>query len=72
MWASSGLTGVFDLSFNGLSAAIQGKAAGRVGDPSLSAELQTAGSQGAGSGTVTGWTTGAPLRVVLGWIIAVT
>ena len=58
VWASSGLTGVFDLSFNGLSAAIQGKAAGRVGDPSLSAELQTAGSQGAGSGTVTGWTTG--------------
>ena len=58
VWASSGLTGVFDLSFNGLSASIQGKAAGRVGDPSLSAELQTAGSQGAGSGTVTGWTTG--------------
>ena len=58
VWASSGLTGVFDLSFNGLSASIQGKAAGRVGDPSLSAELQTAGSQGGGSGTVTGWTTG--------------
>ena len=51
VWASSGLTGVFDLSFNGLSGAIKGKAAGH-------GEMQTAGSQGSGSGTVTGWTTG--------------
>ena len=28
IWTSSGLTGVFDLSFNGLSAAVKGKAAG--------------------------------------------
>ena len=47
VWASSGLTGVFDLSFNGLSGAIKGKAAAH-------GEMQTAGSQGSGSGTVTG------------------
>ena len=51
VWASSGLTGVFDLSYNGLSAAVVGKAAGH-------GALQTAGLQGAGSGTVTGWTAG--------------
>ena len=51
IWTSSGLTGVFDLSFNGLSAAIKGKAAGH-------GVMQVAGIQGAGSGTVTGWTTG--------------
>ena len=51
VWASSGLTGVFDLSYNGLSAAVVGKAAGH-------GALQTAGLQGAGSGTVTGWTSG--------------
>ena len=51
VWASSGLTGVYDLSFNGLSGAIKGKAAGH-------GAMQTAGSQGSGSGTVTGWTTG--------------
>ena len=51
IWTSSGLTGVFDLSFNGLSAAVKGKAAGH-------GVMQVAGVQGAGSGTVTGWTTG--------------
>ena len=51
IWTSSGLTGVFDLSFNGLSAAVKGKAAGH-------GIMQVAGIQGAGSGTVTGWTTG--------------
>ena len=51
VWTSSGLTGVFDLSYNGLSAAIVGKAAGH-------GAMQTAGLQGAGSGTVTGWTSG--------------
>ena len=51
VWASSGLTGVFDLSYNGLSAAIVGKAAGH-------GAMQTSGLQGAGSGTVTGWTSG--------------
>ena len=51
VWTSSGLTGVFDLSFNGLSGSIKGKAAGH-------GVMQTAGSQGSGSGTVTGWTTG--------------
>ena len=50
-WASSGLTGVFDLSYNGLSAAIVGKSAGH-------GAMQTAGLQGAGSGTVTGWSAG--------------
>ena len=51
VWASSGLTGVFDLSYNGLSAGVVGKAAGH-------GAMQTAGLQGAGSGTVTGWTSG--------------
>ena len=51
VWTSSGLTGVFDLSFNGLSAAVKGKAAGH-------GAMQTAGLQGAGSGTVTGWAAG--------------
>ena len=51
VWTSSGLTGVFDLSFNGLSAAVKGKAVGH-------GAMQTAGDQGAGSGTVTGWTAG--------------
>ena len=51
VWTSSGLTGVFDLSYNGLSAAIVGKAAGH-------GAMQTAGLQGAGSGTVTGWASG--------------
>ena len=51
VWASSGLTGVFDLSFNGLSGAIKGKAAGH-------GVMQAAGLQSSGSGTVTGWTSG--------------
>ena len=51
IWTSSGLTGVFDLSFNGLSAAVKGKAAGH-------GVMQAAGLQSAGSGTVTGWTSG--------------
>ena len=51
VWTSSGLTGVFDLSYNGLNASVVGKAAGH-------GEMQTAGSQGAGSATVTGWTNG--------------
>jgi len=51
VWTSSGLTGVFDLSFNGLSATVKGKAAGH-------GVMQVAGLQGAGSGTVTGWTSG--------------
>ena len=51
VWTSSGLTGVFDLSFNGLSGAIKGKAAGH-------GVMQAAGLQSAGSGTVTGWAQG--------------
>ena len=51
VWTSSGLTGVFDLSYNGLSAAVVGKAAGH-------GVMQAAGLQSAGSGTVTGWTSG--------------
>jgi hypothetical protein len=51
VWTSSGLTGVFDLSFNGLSGAIKGKAAGH-------GVMQAAGLQSSGSGTVTGWTSG--------------
>ena len=51
VWTSSGLTGVFDLSFNGLSGAIKGKAAGH-------GVMQAAGLQSAGSGTVTGWAHG--------------
>ena len=51
VWTSSGLTGVFDLSFNGLSGAIKGKAAGH-------GVMQAAGLQSAGSATVTGWAQG--------------
>ena len=51
VWTSSGLTGVFDLSFNGLSGAIKGKAAGH-------GVMQAAGLQSSGSGTVTGWAHG--------------
>ena len=51
VWTSSGLTGVFDLSYNGLSAAVVGKAAGH-------GVMQADGLQSAGSGTVTGWTSG--------------
>ena len=51
VWTSSGLTGVYDLSFNGLNASVIGKAAGQ-------SPLQTAGLQGSASGTVTGWTSG--------------
>ena len=51
IWTSSGLTGVFDLSFNGLSGGIKGKAAGH-------GVMQAAGAQSSGSGTVTGWTSG--------------
>ena len=51
VWTSSGLTGVFDLSFNGLSGTIKGKAAGH-------GVMQAAGLQSSGSGTVTGWTQG--------------
>ena len=51
VWTSSGLTGVFDLSFNGLSGTIKGKAAGH-------GVMQAAGLQSSGSGTVTGWTSG--------------
>jgi len=55
VWTSSGLTGVFDLSFNGLSAAVKGKAAGH-------GQMQVAGNMVSGAGasaaTVTGWTSG--------------
>ena len=51
VWTSSGLTGVFDLSFNGLSGTIKGKAAGH-------GVMQAAGLQSSGSGTVTGWAQG--------------
>ena len=54
IWTSSGLTGVFDLSFNGLSGAIKGKAAGH-------GVMQAAGLQSSGSGPVTGWT-GGPME----------
>ena len=51
IWTSSGLTGVFDLSFNGLSGSIKGKAAGH-------GIMQVDGVQSSGSGTVSGWTLG--------------
>ena len=55
-WASSGLTGVFDLSFNGLTGALMGKAAGH-------GAMQTGGTSGSltgsvGPATVTGWAMG--------------
>ena len=61
VWTSSGLTGVFDLSYNGLSAAVVGKAAGH-------GQMQVGGNMvsrqpgelvaGASAATVTGWTSG--------------
>ncbi len=54
-WTSSGLTGVFDLSYNGLSAAIKGKAAGH-------GVMQESGTAAVvGPGTVTGWS-GGPIE----------
>ena len=50
-WTSSGLTGVFDTSFNGLSGTLRGKAAG-------AGVMQNSGSAAAGTATVTGWTAG--------------
>ena len=50
-WTSSGLTGVYDRSFNGLSGALMGKAAGK-------GAMQTGGTPGAGTATVTGWSLG--------------
>ena len=50
-WTSSGLTGVYDRSFNGLSGAFMGKAAGK-------GAMQTGGNPGAGTATVTGWSLG--------------
>ena len=50
-WTSSGLTGVYDRSFNGLSGALMGKAAGK-------GAMQTGGDPGAGTATVTGWSLG--------------
>jgi len=50
VWTASGLTGVFDTSYNGLSASLEGKAAGHG--------LTSVEPGGSGSGTVTGWTVG--------------
>tara|TARA_R110000851_G_scaffold124049_1_gene254060 strand:- start:695 stop:2128 length:1434 start_codon:yes stop_codon:yes gene_type:complete len=50
-WTSSGLTGVFDRSFNGLSGALVGKAAGH-------GIIQTGGNPAAGTASVTGWSLG--------------
>ena len=50
-WTSSGLTGVYDRSYNGLSGALMGKAAGH-------GAIQTDGDPAAGTATVTGWSLG--------------
>ena len=50
-WTSSGLTGVYDRSFNGLSGALMDKAAGH-------GTIQTGGNPAAGTATVTGWSLG--------------
>ena len=55
-WTSSGLTGVFDTSFNNLTGALYGKAAGH-------GDMQSGGTSGSplgniGPATVTGWTLG--------------
>ena len=50
VWTTTGLTGVFDTSFNGLTGALKGKAAGHG--------LTNVEPGGAGSATVTGWTVG--------------
>ena len=50
-WTSSGLTGVFDRSFNGLSGTLMNKAAGH-------GVIQTGGLPAAGTATVTGWSLG--------------
>ena len=64
-WTSSGLTGVYDRSFNGLSGALMGKAAGK-------GAMQTGGNPGAGTATVTGWSLGpieGGFRLDNGWYI---
>ena len=50
VWTSSGLTGVFDLSFNSLSGSLKGKAAGNG--------ITTTEPGGSNSATVSGWTSG--------------
>jgi len=60
VWTTTGLTGVFDLSFNGLSATVRGKAAGHGAMENAAGEMLASGFAGAASGaaTVTGWTSG--------------
>lgn len=50
VWTSSGLTGVFDLSYNSISASLQGKAAGNG--------ITSTAPGGPTSGTVSGWSLG--------------
>ncbi len=50
VWAASGLTGVFDVSFNGLTGALKGKAAGHG--------ITLTEPGGPTSGTVSGWSVG--------------
>ncbi len=50
VWTSSGLTGVFDLSYNGLSASLQGKAAGNG--------ITSTEPGGPTSASVSGWSLG--------------
>ena len=58
VWTSSGLTGVFDLSFNGLSATVKGKAAGHGPLQVAGVMVSTGAPTALGAATVTGWTSG--------------
>ena len=56
-WTSSGLTGVFDTSFNGLSGALRGKAAAADG-AGVQLQIQTGGLPNSNTAAITGWTAG--------------
>lgn len=58
VWTSSGLTGVFDLSFNGLNATVRGKAAGHGPMQVAGVMVSTGAPTALGAATVTGWTSG--------------
>lgn len=56
-WESAGLTGVFDSSYNALSASLEGKAAGGTGNVPVPTDRVTF-EDGVLTGTISGWSMG--------------
>ena len=56
-WHSAGLTGLFDSSYNSLSASLEGKAAGGTGNIPVPSQRVTF-ENGVLTGTISGWTLG--------------